>query len=277
MYTHARFLDRGAKRENRRRIAFRAILFPFVSTSADSWQYFIEVGVLCSAEKYAVDLDGVELVPPAAAARKQNARGAAFRDDGACGPPSSGDRCGGHASGHRRAAAATGAGGAGEGGEGAGREGATATGDGESRDEGAPPGRGREVAQAGRGQGSRRRSTKGCLLRGHCASGSTGINRDNVSFLFATRILDDVLLTSFFRPPPPRCLDPRACPAKSITHRRQRTREPPSRRFPSPASTRNHRRWSAPRTAPCPRWSRTLACSVTRRISRSRRTCTTSR
>lgn len=203
MYTHARFLDRGAKRENRRRIAFRAILFPFVSTSADSWQYFIEVGVLCSAEKHAVDLDGVELVPPAAAARKQNARGAAFRDDGACGPPSSGDRCGGHASGHRRAAAATGAGGAGEGGEGAGREGATATGDGESRDEGAPPGRGREVAQAGRGQGSRRRSTKGRLLRGHCASGSTGINRDNVSFLFATRILDDVLLTSFFRPPPP--------------------------------------------------------------------------
>lgn len=243
MYTHARFLDSGAKRENRRRrgIAFRAILFPFVSTSADSWQYFIEVGVLCSAEKHAVDLDGVELVPPAAAARKQNARGAAFRDDGACGPPSSGDRCGGHASGHRRAAAATGAGGAGEGGEGAGREGATATGDGESGDEGAPPGRGREVAQAGRGQGSRGRSTKGRLLRGHCASGSTGIiNRDNnrVSFLFASpreNLLDDVLLTPlfFFLPPPPsRCLDPRACPAKSITHRRQRTREPPSPRFP---------------------------------------------
>lgn len=91
------------------------------------WQYFIEVGVLCSAEKHAVDLDGVELVPPVAAARKQNARGAAFRDDGACGPSSSGDRCSGHASGHCRSATATGAGGAGAGGEGAGREGATAT------------------------------------------------------------------------------------------------------------------------------------------------------
>lgn len=202
MCIRARFLDRAAKRENRRqkagwgarRIAFRAadsdgyragehrtgvttILFPLVSTNTD-WQYFIEVGVLCSAEKHAVDLDGVELVPAVAAARKQNARGAAFRDDGACGPSSSGDRCSGHASGHCRSATATGAGGAGAGGEGAGREGATATRNGKSGDEGTPPGRGREIAQTGRGQRSRCRPTKSRLLRSHCTSDSTGNRRE---------------------------------------------------------------------------------------------------
>lgn len=174
----SRFEPRPADSDEYRAVEHRTgvttILFPFVSTNTD-WQYFIEVGVLCSAEKHAVDLDGVELVPPVAAARKQNARGAAFRDDGACGPSSSGDRCSGHASGHCRSATATGAGGTGAGGEGAGREGATATRNGKSGDEGTPPrGRGREIAQTGRGQRSRSCSTKSRLLRSHRTSDSTG-------------------------------------------------------------------------------------------------------
>lgn len=73
-----------------------------------------------------------------------------------------------------------------------------------------------------------------------------------------------------------RCLDPRACLAKSITHHRQRTREPRSRRFPSVVFTRN-RLWSGHRTALCRRWNLTLACSVIRRISHSHRICTTSK
>uniref|UniRef100_V9IFA1 Jumonji domain containing 1B n=1 Tax=Apis cerana TaxID=7461 RepID=V9IFA1_APICE len=43
-------------------------------------------------------------------------------------------------------------------------------------DEGTPPGRGREIAQTGRGQRSRCRPTKSRLLRSHCTSDSTGVS-----------------------------------------------------------------------------------------------------